>query len=576
MSEESNIPKSWIWSNLGEITLTSTKTNKKKEKSDNEFLYIDINAIDNKSFKITEPKLYTWSSAPSRAQQIVKENDIVFSTVRPYLKNIAFVEKKYHDEIASTGFCVIRPVLINPKYVFYYVLSNKFINKVNSLAKGTSYPAVTSKVVFNQRIPIPPLNEQQRIVDKIEELVSDLDNGHDKLKLAQRQLKIYRQALLKNAFEGKLTEQWRQENKTEHAEILLKNIQEGRKAKYEHEVQEWKSALKLWKEKKTKGKKPKTPRKPLLCDKNKKSNLDSSIILPAEAIWTKVGCIAEIEMGQSPPGESYNTNGSGTPLINGPSEFGDSPFSKTQKIKWTTNPTKLCKEGDLILCVRGSTTGRQNIAGFEACIGRGVCSIKSDGVLQEYLNYFFYYSNRKVLKMGTGTTFPSISREQITEFDIPLFSFMEQVKIVELLEKQFSIIDNLEKVIQSNLNNAQALHQSILKKAFEGKLVDQNSDDESASDLLDRIKLERTRYLEKKKQEKKKAPKKMKKTKMTLLDIIKSNFSKESFTYSELKDQCDLSYVEIKTQLFELLEKGENLKSSFDSTTEEIKYSHKP
>jgi type I restriction enzyme S subunit len=77
-----------------------------------------------------------------------------------------------------------------------------------------------------------------------------------------------------------------------------------------------------------------------------------------------------------PPGETYNKFGEGIPMINGPVEFSEGPFGKTVVNQYTTAPTNLCEEGDLLLCVRGSTTGRTNIAGFKACIGRGVAAIR--------------------------------------------------------------------------------------------------------------------------------------------------------------------------------------------------------
>src|SRR5439155_1636751 len=89
--------------------------------------------------------------------------------------------------------------------------------------------------------------------------------------------------------------------------------------------------------------------------------------------WARCSLIevAEIEMGNSPPGNSYNERGEGVPLINGPVEFSPGPFGPTIKSKFTTNPTKRCRKGDLLICVRGATTGRTNIAVFDACIGRG-------------------------------------------------------------------------------------------------------------------------------------------------------------------------------------------------------------
>ncbi|WP_062399214.1 restriction endonuclease subunit S [Methanogenium cariaci] len=91
-------------------------------------------------------------------------------------------------------------------------------------------------------------------------------------------------------------------------------------------------------------------------------------------VWTRLGDVSEIVMGNSPPGTTYNSTGNGCPLINGPVEFSFGPFGKTIETKYTTAPTKMCRKGDLLLCVRGSTTGRTNVAGFDSCIGRGGCT----------------------------------------------------------------------------------------------------------------------------------------------------------------------------------------------------------
>jgi len=175
MSNESSkyeLPKGWVWIPLKDISIPPEKAN---QKNDTPFDYIDIEAIDNLNFTIGKSKRHTWESAPSRAQQIILTGDTLFSTVRPYLKNIALVTPKYDRSIASSGFCVIiRPLIINPVYVHNFVLTQYFIDSINNLAKGTSYPAVTSKIIQDQLLPVPPIQEQNRIVSKIEELFSEL------------------------------------------------------------------------------------------------------------------------------------------------------------------------------------------------------------------------------------------------------------------------------------------------------------------------------------------------------------------------------------------------------------------
>lgn len=112
-------------------------------------------------------------------------------------------------KIASSGFCVLRSnkKTAYPKLIFYYTVSEPFLRPLNDLQTGSSYPAVRDKDVFSQPFPLPPIEIQQVLVSKIEKLFSELDKGIEELKTAQQQLKVYRQAVLKWAFEGKLTNQ---------------------------------------------------------------------------------------------------------------------------------------------------------------------------------------------------------------------------------------------------------------------------------------------------------------------------------------------------------------------------------
>ena len=182
-----------------------------------------------------------------------------------------------------------------------------------------------------------------------------------------------------------------------------------------------------------------------------------------------LGEVCEINMGQSPKGTSYNTEGIGTPLINGPVEFGKEPFSKTKRIKFTTEPTKYCKKGDLILCVRGSTTGRINIAGFDACIGRGVASIRySENQL--WVNYYILASRQKIYNLGTGATFPNVSSQILKKMMLPIPQIQEQKQIVAQLDKLQAETKKLEAIYQKKIDDLEELKKSILQKAFNGEL----------------------------------------------------------------------------------------------------------
>ena len=198
------LPEGWEWKTIGDVTLPVEKVDP-AQKPDREFTYLDIASIDNSVHKITEPKSYYGIDAPSRARQKVQANDVLFSTVRTYLEKIAQVPEIYDGQIASTGFSVLRTnELVLPKYLFYYSLTQNFLEPLNELQRGTSYPAVRDGDVRAQLIPVAPRPEQERIVNRIEELFSDLDAGVAALERVRVGLKRYKASVLKAAITGKL------------------------------------------------------------------------------------------------------------------------------------------------------------------------------------------------------------------------------------------------------------------------------------------------------------------------------------------------------------------------------------
>jgi len=176
-----------------------------------------------------------------------------------------------------------------------------------------------------------------------------------------------------------------------------------------------------------------------------------------------LGNIAEIVVGQSPSGDSYNSNGNGIPLLNGPTEFGEVyPVA----VQWTTKPTKLCKPGDILFCVRGSTTGRQNISDGEYCTGRGLSAIrgKADKSVTGFLKIILEGLEAEVLQEanGAGSTFPNITSKRLSELKVPFIDLEKQNALAE----QFLAIHNFHVQAIAHLKILQNLKQALLNKVL--------------------------------------------------------------------------------------------------------------
>ena len=161
--------KGWQKKTLGEV-LQKTETVNPLQSPQAEFDYIDVSSVSNSTFQIEATQRLKGKDAPSRARKLVRANDIVFATIRPTLQRIAVVPENLDKQVCSTGYFVLRPKPgIDHRFVFYSLFTEDFAAQMECLQKGASYPAVTDGDVKAQVIPIPPLLEQQRIVDILDE-----------------------------------------------------------------------------------------------------------------------------------------------------------------------------------------------------------------------------------------------------------------------------------------------------------------------------------------------------------------------------------------------------------------------
>ena len=516
------LPANWSIAKLSEITLVNPTLDKSNFPDGLEVSFVPMPAVQAQSGVIDV-------SAKRKFTEVKKgytpflEGDVLFAKITPCMENgkMAIVPAVRNGiGFGSTEFHVLRSLSeISAKYVYYYVSSQSFRREAEHKMSGAvGQKRVTTPYLTNCEIPVPPENEQHRIVAKIEELFSELDKGIENLKTARAQLKVYRQALLKHAFEGKLTAQWREQNrdKLETAAALLARIQTERAQRYQQQLQQWERrkspSVPLLLRGKTSGAasttsipplkkggkgdlKPKAPKPlpPLTADE-----LAELPELPEGWGWVRLDEISEkITDGdhQAPPQET-----DGIPFItisdikNQRIDFSDTRHVSKSYFDGLSEMRKPVKD-DILYTVTGSF-GIPCLIDFE----RDFCFQRHIGLVRPCKNIsnkflFYVLSSRHVYgqaaSVATGTAQKTVPLGGLRLFKIPLTSLEEQQQIALELDSRLSEADQLDQTLTASLQQSEALRQSILKKAFAGTLVAQDASDEPAAVLLARIKVER-------------------------------------------------------------------------------------
>lgn len=348
-------------------------------------------------------------------------------------------EKAYQNQRVGK-FKILDDKILAKHFLYHQIHSLK--RQIEKDAYGGAQPNISSTKIEQMEVLLPPMKEQHAIVSKIEELLSELDKGKQQLETAQQQLKIYRQAVLKWAFEGKLSELGRVGLKDDRI-TGLDNQEE------------------------------------ILPSTNPK-NPNSDNELPEGWKWVKIEEIADVGTGATPlkSNKSFYENGRIAWVTSGAlnDEFVRTATDfVTEKALKETN-LSVYPKGTLLLAMygEGKTRGKCSELLIEATTNQAIAAIsfkKHDSRVKPYLKYFLLKNYNDIRMLSSGGVQPNLNLGIVKKTLIPFPSIEERHRIVQEIESRLSVCDKVEETITTSLAQAETLRQSILKKAFEGKLV---------------------------------------------------------------------------------------------------------
>ena len=496
MENKSVIPDNWKGCNINDV---STKIHYGYTATANE------NGRGSKYLRITDiqDNNVNWNTVPfceiddkDIEKFELKENDIVFARTGGTVGKSFLIKNNVPFKAVFASY-LIRIKLSNDvdqKFINMFFQSPNYWSQIE-LGKTGLKTNVNAQILSKLKLNLAPLPEQRVIVSKIEQLFSDLDNGIDNFKKAHEQLKIYRQAVLKNACEGKLVptevELARAEGRDyEPADVLLARILEERREK-------WNGKGKY--------------KEPAALDTSKLP------ILPEGWGWVTSGTLSWFVTSGSRDWRKYYSS-SGALFIR-TQDINKNKLS-LDNVAFVALPEKaegkrsLVQKNDILIIITGANAGKVALVDTkisEAYVSQSVALIKL--VMPDIARYLHFamiadgFGKTELDKMVYGVGRPVLSLENVRDIILPLPPLAEQQRIVTEVERRLSVCDKMEATIAESLQKAESLRQSILKRAFEGKLLNEKEleevrnapDWEPAEKLLERIKAEKTNTKAKKK-----------------------------------------------------------------------------
>ncbi|HEY8744139.1 MAG TPA: restriction endonuclease subunit S [Chloroflexota bacterium] len=472
---EERLPHGWAWTTLEDVT--SPNRVPVQPSAQQPLPFIGMEYVEAETMRL----LGTGRSSGLRSIALhFWPGDVLYGRLRPYLNKVLHAD---FEGLCSAEFIIFRDAPhLDSRYLQYFLNAWRFRDFAAHLNEGDR-PRVDWDQIKSHPFPLAPIVEQRRIVAAIEQQFTRLDAGVAALKRARARLKRYRASVLKAAVEGELTAEWRAAHPaTETGTELLRRILAERRARWEADQR-----AKAKNQTKTRYWEPAGPDVAKLPE------------LPEGWCWATVKQIAE-EIVDCPHSTAKFGTGNMACLDTNSMAPGRILLHKLRYVDKTTfderNRRLVPRAGDLVFAREGTVGTAVSLPEVPAvCLGQRVMLIRPTRMyVSKYLECCMMSSiiRAQYLPLLLGSTVRHINVDDVVRLAISVPPLHEQTEIVSEVERCLSVVTALEATVEANLKRAERLRQSILHEAFSGRLVAQDSNDEPASILLERIQAART------------------------------------------------------------------------------------
>lgn len=500
-----NCPPGWASTPLRDICTINPRVDKNSIDAESLVSFVPMPAVEAETGKIDVSETRSFR-AVRKGYTPFRKGDVLFAKITPCMENgkMAIVPELVSEYgFGSTEFHVLRPADgIDPHFLYHAISNHAFrFHAQHHMTGAVGQKRVPAAVLEEHEIGLPPTSEQRRIVERIEILFDEIDGGVESLRDAKRAIERYRQSLLKSAFVGHLTADWRAQNpdKLESPEVLLVRIRKEHEKRYRAALGEWEVTTAEWRDNGERGKKPTKPKKPKEYPSEFLGLQVALPELPTGWVWAHLGwCSTGPEYGTA----AKSSDNGDVPVI----RMGNLQDGRIdwQNLVYTSNPEEIerysLRSGDVLFNRTNSPelVGKSALyrgerpalfAGYLVRVNQ-INEIASGPYVAYFLNSPFAREHGNTVKTD-GVNQSNINGTKLQHYPFPFCSPTEQAEIVRILSDRLAATDTLESEIDANFARAEALRQSILKQAFSGQLVPQNPDDEPAAILLERIKAEK-------------------------------------------------------------------------------------